>query len=128
MLKKKNIPLVLVLIYCSVIFILSSIPGSEISGLPAPDYVMHAIEYAGLGLLLCWWRMTVGESASRAIIQAILMASLYGISDEFHQYFVPGRFCSISDWAADTVGATAGALLFAWFSLWVRNAKAHFTI
>lgn len=123
MLKQKNIPLVLVLIYCSVIFIVSSIPGAEISGLPAPDYVMHALEYTGLGLLLCWWRTAAGEPVSRAIIQAVVMGSLYGISDEFHQYFVPGRFSSVSDWAADTVGATAGALLFAWFLSWLRNRK-----
>ena len=35
----------------------------------------------------------------------LLLAACYGISDELHQYFVPGRHCTGSDVLADTVGA-----------------------
>lgn len=44
-------------------------------------------------------------------ILAIGITSLYGMSDEFHQYFTPHRSVNISDWLADTAGAiTAGFL------------------
>jgi VanZ family protein len=33
------------------------------------------------------------------------VCSLYGISDEFHQSFVPGRTPDPVDWATDTAGA-----------------------
>ena len=39
-------------------------------------------------------------------------ASLFGASDEFHQSFVPGRDTDVFDWVADTLGATAGALVW----------------
>lgn len=109
---KKNIPLVFTIIYCCLIFAVSSIPGEELPGLPATDYIMHFIEYSGLGGLLCWWRLTSGESWKRAMIQAIIAASLYGMTDEFHQSFVPGRFMSLTDWIADTLGAMLGSALF----------------
>ena len=40
----------------------------------------------------------------------------YGISDEFHQSFVPGRTPDVLDWLADTSGALLAALLLAWLS------------
>ncbi len=91
------------------IFAVSSIPGEDLSTLPAPDYIMHTIEYSGLGILLCWWRLAEGERPLKALVQAVILGCLYGITDEFHQYFVPGRSTSVSDWLADTVGTTAGA-------------------
>ena len=40
-----------------------------------------------------------------------VVASLYGMTDEFHQYFVPDRACDPLDWLIDTCGATLGAFL-----------------
>jgi len=39
----------------------------------------------------------------------ILIAVLYGVSDEFHQSFVPARDASVMDLVSDTVGAFLGA-------------------
>jgi VanZ family protein len=47
---------------------------------------------------------------------ATSIASLYGISDEFHQSFVPGRTPDVVDWLADTSGALLAVLLIAHFS------------
>lgn len=48
-----------------------------------------------------------------ALLAAILIASLYGASDEFHQLFVPGRLCDAADWLTDTCGAALGASIAA---------------
>ena len=76
------------------------------------DKVLHAVEYGILGLL-CYraFRWGVGgQVASHALLFAIVTASLYGITDEVHQFFVPFRESGWQDWAADTIGATIGAL------------------
>jgi VanZ family protein len=76
------------------------------------DKVLHAMEYAVLGGL-CYrafrWGAT-GSVAARALFFAILTASLYGITDEVHQLFVPLRESSWQDWLADVTGSVLGAV------------------
>jgi VanZ family protein len=45
------------------------------------------------------------------LLLSFLVASLYGITDEIHQYYVPGRVASIGDIAADCIGAFLGSCL-----------------
>jgi VanZ family protein len=103
--------------YGGLIFCLSSHPHPE-ELLPSfllkdvGDKVLHTVEYVGLGGL-CYrafrWGLS-GQVASRAILFAIATASLYGVTDEVHQLFVPFRESSWQDWLADTIGAVIGAL------------------
>ena len=76
------------------------------------DKVLHAVEYAVLALL-CYraFRWAAGPVLARqAVVLAILTASVYGLTDEVHQAFVPFRDSSWQDWLADTVGATLAAV------------------
>ena len=57
------------------------------------------------------------------------LASVYGITDEFHQIFTPGRSCDPMDWLVDTIAAGIGALacyfvLKAWRARRVRKEQA----
>ncbi len=74
------------------------------------DKVLHAVEYAVLGALCYRALRGSGQDVWRlqAIPAAILLASLYGVSDEVHQAFVPFRDSNWLDWLADTVGAVIG--------------------
>ena len=77
------------------------------------DKALHAIEYAGLAVLLSRaWR---GEGLGRAsaTVIAIVVTMLYAASDELHQMWVPGRDSSVFDWTADAIGGIAGATAFA---------------
>jgi VanZ family protein len=95
---------------------------SSISRLPpAPggvdDGVAHALEYGALAVLLL--RGLAGAQKERVTIRAVwmavLLATLYGVTDEVHQRFVPMRTAEIADLAADAVGATVAAgLIWAW--------------
>lgn len=52
------------------------------------------------------------------IYTAALLVSLFGIADELHQHFTPGRSMDVWDWAADTVGACVATWLYqqsAWY-------------
>ena len=103
--------------YAGLIFYLSSQPHPE-ENLPSfvglfSDKFLHIIEYAVLGAL-CYRALYWGTNESLrqwAGPLAVLFTSLYGISDEVHQSFVPFRESSWLDWAADTVGAAVGAVV-----------------
>lgn len=70
----------------------------------------HMLEFTGLSLLVniaLWQTRKKKETAF-----AIALTSLYAVTDELHQVFVPGRSCQLSDWAIDTAGAILGAICF----------------
>lgn len=72
----------------------------------------HFCEYVVFGVLLLV-ALHVTRPAARwgvLVLGAIALASAYGVTDEFHQLFVPGRFCDPADWLTDTLGATVGAV------------------
>ncbi|WP_413083742.1 VanZ family protein [Treponema sp.] len=82
------------------------------------DKIVHFVCFGGL----CFW-MTFACRTRRIsrIWIPVLIVSIYGIIDEIHQSFVPGRSCSIYDWIADTGGAVSGALTFIAFLRIVQN-------
>jgi VanZ family protein len=100
-----------VVIWAALIFTISSVPSLD-SGLGVWDTVLrkiaHVGEYAVLGALL--YRAVRREPA------AIVLGSLYAVTDEVHQSFVAGRHGSPVDWLIDTVGVVAGVLLLSWRS------------
>ena len=71
------------------------------------DKVLHFLAY--LGLSAAWWFALANRIPKlklyRCIVISALFASAYGASDEIHQYFVPGRFCTWGDFLADSMGA-----------------------
>jgi VanZ family protein len=76
------------------------------------DKTLHAVEY-GILALLCYraFRWASGPAVARqAVLLAIVTASVYGMTDEVHQTFVPLRESGWEDWLADTIGAAIGAL------------------
>lgn len=102
-----------VLAYAALIFFLSSQPNPLPflpQGLLSQDKLLHASEYAVLAALLLAALRGVGVRPVAAVVLAVLVASAYGASDEFHQSFVPNRTADVLDWVADTLGALAGAI------------------
>jgi VanZ family protein len=90
-----------------VIFIGSSIPGHSLPKTGIWDKLEHATEYAIFAALLAW------GFGIRRWWWAIIAGALYGVSDEFHQTFTPGRSGNdLGDMSADAVGAIVGATLF----------------
>ena len=96
-------PWIPVVLWAGVIFALSSIPDLG-TGLGTWDLVLrklaHATEFGILAVLL--YRMLLRMPL------ALIVASAYAVTDEFHQHFVRGRQASPRDWAVDTAGAAIG--------------------
>lgn len=112
-----------VVFYAGLIFYLSSLTPAQ----PLPfsfsgsDKVIHFFEYLGFAFLLTR-ALHPGEGISpwAWYLAAFLLAAGYGVFDEFHQYFVPGRECSGFDLLADVAGAAAGILFFARVTRFLR--------
>ena len=78
-----------------------------------PDKVIHAILYAGFGFLLypALKNSPNPTLSAYALLFAIIIGTMYGASDEFHQSFVPGRTASIDDLFADFIGVTLAQMI-----------------
>jgi VanZ family protein len=99
------------LLLMGLIYFLSAQPSLD-SGLGWIDTVGRKLLHFGEYALLCflWWRpLRTAMPDRRAALVALVVASLYAATDEFHQSFVEGRNGSPLDWAIDTAGAAAAA-------------------
>lgn len=73
----------------------------------------HMTEYAILGLLSFAFYRGILKKEKRQFLAALLTAVVYAATDEFHQYFIPGRSAEVMDVCIDTLGALIGlAILF----------------
>jgi VanZ family protein len=100
---------------------------SSQSNLPHPessvlDLVLSSAAHVALfGVLSILAVRAFGESR-RAWFAALWLTLIYGLLDEFHQYFVPGRTPDTLDVACDAAGAILA--LWAWLHLperWKRR-------
>ena len=90
-----------------------------------PDKFAHAILYMGFGLLL---NPTLSSSKIEVLSKyaapfSIAIGTLYGVTDELHQFFVPYRSASSMDLCADFMGLLfAQLVIFVYFGIkrWVR--------
>ncbi|MGC2518223.1 MAG: VanZ family protein [Burkholderiales bacterium] len=117
---------------------------SSLSGTPLPDHpavyalfywmppsvqnALHVPAYATLG----WaWFLALGEWVRVLVARAIgacTIASAYGVFDEWHQSFVPGRDASLTDVTLDAAGAVLGIWLAAWIGSRARTIKPRINI
>lgn len=72
----------------------------------------HLILYGVLALLLLVAFAQSLRPSRSSMLAAVAIASVYGISDEFHQSFVPGRDASVFDLLVNTVGATIAVVVW----------------
>jgi VanZ family protein len=106
------------ILWALVIFYFSSLPGSQYPVEVTTSYYLerkgaHVFEYAILAILGYGFlrKRHSGEHIITLSLLAVFGATLYGITDEFHQYFTPFRGAKISDVGIDFLGALIGVLL-----------------
>lgn len=95
--------------YMGIIFMISSLSWNELPVIPKNfDKIFHICAYVLLAFLLY---LSLNRSGIKKYVFAVsfLFAIIYGISDEIHQYFVPGRYADVSDVFADSFGALLGS-------------------
>lgn len=103
------------LLIASLVIAASSRSRVAAPGISNIDKVGHFLVYGLLATLIC--RMRLGW---RGAVIGLVAASLFGITDEWHQSFVPGRSSDPMDWVADTLGAALAVSLYAGWPLYQR--------
>ncbi len=104
-----------IIIYCALIYFQSSRPAPEtIPAIPYIDKLLHVGAYALLGALFlrAFRTLKIKPNPTRMMILSMLLSTLYGISDEIHQYFVPFRNAELPDIFANMVGSALGVLFY----------------
>lgn len=98
------------LAWAGVILVLTSWPsanlGTEVTG---ADKLGHFGMYGVLGFLVA--RALPSPRTRTDLLAALAWMTVFGLLDEVHQRWIPGRDASIADWAADFLGATVGLLV-----------------
>ncbi len=114
--------LIITILYSLLTFALSLIAGD--TKLPLmmfkfhrADLVIHAIEYAIFSLCVLKYLQTLGILAKKRwmYFMPILLTAVIGAANEGIQYFVPGRFPTVSDGVANVIGAMVPVLI--WISI-----------
>ena len=105
------------------IFLLSHQPGDslQLPAFPGADKLAHMVAYASLAVTFFWFLGKRGaERQKSSVLLTVCFCVLYGMTDEFHQSFIPYRSVSGLDIVADTTGAALIAALW-FFNEWIRQ-------
>jgi len=124
------INLLVTLGYMAGIYWLSSIPGETdpestlLSNiiLWTPPAIQNLAHIPLFGLLaMLWYRLLNSWMKNDRLlcISAFLLATGFGILDEWHQLYVPGRYASLTDMALNALGAA--------FAVWLISRPARTT-
>lgn len=103
-----------------IVFILSSIPGEidneRLKILTSLDPRLQNFLHIPLfGLLQYLWLFSFskhGLTVSKTVILSLPITLGYGFLDEFHQYFIPGRYASLMDLGLDLLGIALATMIF----------------
>lgn len=97
-----------------VIFILSSIPGSEY---PATVFdwapLAHFFEFA----VLTWLILRIFKLTPKVIFLTLVFCALFALSDEIHQMYVSNRSASLLDWLVDLLAIILSLKLYIYIKL-----------
>ena len=76
--------------------------------------IAHLTEYAALGASCSFYMIHAREINKKRTVFfiATFISFIYAITDEIHQYFVPGRYGTFSDVLIDTCGALIGISVY----------------
>ncbi len=114
-------------LYAAIVFFLSSRPIRIHGPWRQMDKPVHVVEFAIFSILA---RRSIRRSAphwggSVATLGAVVLSVGYGITDEWHQAFVPTRTPDPTDLMADTVGAALAQLpaIQRWFEPRLREVE-----
>jgi VanZ family protein len=113
------------LLVMGMIFFFSHQPGHtlHLPSIPGIDKIAHMLAYGLLALTVLWFLGSAGPSGFlNPALKTVLFCLLFGVSDEFHQSFIPGRWVSVFDLLADLTGAMLVCALW----LWNRDFRLSF--
>jgi VanZ family protein len=120
-----NLPLI---IYWIILFVLTTLPGNEALNIGVNDKIEHFGAYGVLSAIL-YLNLLFQEKyplyKKYPATFTLVVASLYGMVDELHQIFVPGRTADIRDWLADFLGSVLGVLIIKFILIKLKQIEGN---
>jgi len=116
------------ILYAALIFILSANPSiSPPPGFVLEDKIYHFIEYGIFSFLLflAFYHSRREFLKKNVFLLCCIIGMTYGLSDEIHQSFVPGRSCEFLDFVADCLGIVVVQI---GICLYLRRRRKHLSI
>jgi len=99
----------------------------SVDGIPGAfegrDKVVHFALYGLMATLIARIE-AVARTRPLGMYAAILITSVFGVTDELHQYFTPGRSMDVWDWVADTLGAIVATVMYAEWAAYRRMLES----
>jgi len=111
--KKQYVYFPLVL-YWLILLVATSLPSKAVPAIGIHDKFEHFFAYLILSLLLglTFHFQNKWENLNQNWLKwTVIVGIFYGIIDELHQYFIPGRFCEFLDLLSNTLGIVFGIIL-----------------
>ncbi len=110
-------------LWAVLIFALSSVTSLEPMdiGFRFQDKLAHFLEFGVFGFLLQRSFNQFYGNRFKGYLLVFIGATFYGVLDEIHQSFVPGREADVSDFLADTIGIIVAQVIF-----WMSDRKNFF--
>ena len=106
--------------------------GSSLSNPPVPvaftgtDKLIHVLAFIPLGfLVLRAMNAHCPKKKWISIVFSFILCTFYGVSDEVHQLFVPGRNPDAVDVLADAIGTILGIATYIIIVRALRNGKKN---
>ncbi|RKN86684.1 VanZ family protein [Paenibacillus ginsengarvi] len=116
---KRKLRFLPALIWMAVIFYMSHQTGSDLDTiLPFFQQWIPAMHSFDFGHFILYFVLAVtlygallpASASWKGKALVVLLCLLYGVTDEFHQMFVPGRYPDVLDLRNDTIGAALAML------------------
>jgi len=114
-----------VVLWATAIFVSSSIPSDRLP--PLAVFGFDKLVHFAIFLIFCWLShraLRLQESSaflrSYSLSLSIALTVAYGILDEIHQSYVPGRDSNVYDVGADAIGALLYGLFY-----WTWTSRAR---
>ncbi len=95
------------------------------TGVPASNILSISYHFFAFFFLALFFSFSLikGKIKNKYLIFTIILISIaYGISDEIHQYFVPGRYCCFQDVLTNSAGIIFSTCFY-FFSFGFRRGK-----
>ena len=122
--KHEKLSVLITLLIAAAIFFISSISFDNVKYSIGPlSIIYHFSAFFMLAFFLSISLVKGKNKNTKLLIVVFLLAVAYGILDEIHQYFVPGRYSDLFDVGINSLGILY-ALMTYMISLKVRNRKS----
>ncbi len=101
-------------VYWIILFVMTSLPSTMSISVGVSDKIEH---FGAYGLLSVFLFLALKFQSKYSVLSdypatfTVIIASLYGIIDEFHQLYIPGRSAEFYDWLADFSGSILAVII-----------------